>query len=191
MQVHQRHYIAKQAPVANFVPAETFGQLLDTSCVGGSQAAGFHDLWVAHARDVHRFAFFLSGNADLADDLTSEAFLRIWDAWDRVAFPTVRSYLFATVRNLYLHQLRRLRREDPIDATIPDHRSLADHAEQQEQLRLAFAAMKQLPEVDRSALLLRVEQGLAYEEIGALLLLPVAAVQVEVDWWRVGLGGTG
>ena len=98
---------------------ETSRCLLDTFHVGASQTAGFHDLWVAHARDVHRFAVYLSGNSTLADDLTSEAFLRVWDAWDRVAFPTVRSYLFATVRNLYLHQLRRFKRERPILKTIP------------------------------------------------------------------------
>src|SRR5437660_1023762 len=101
-----RHYIAKHLRVASLWPpsifmfsTETSRCLLDTFHVGASQTAGFHDLWVAHARDVHRFAVYLSGNSTLADDLTSEAFLRVWDAWDRVAFPTVRSYLFATVRN--------------------------------------------------------------------------------------------
>jgi len=155
--------------------------------VGGSQAAGFHDLWMAHARDVYRFAFYLSGDRALADDLTSEAFLRVWDAWDRVAFPTVRSYLFATVRNLYLHQLRRMRREETIEATIPDARSLADEAEQKDQLQRVLTAMEQLPEVDRSALLLRVNEGLPYEEIAAILQLPVATAKVKVHRARLRL----
>jgi len=182
-----RHYIAKRAPVQISNPAETFGALLDTFDVGGSQAAGFHDLWVAHARDVYRFAFYLSGNQAVADDLTSEAFLRVWDAWDRLVFPTVRSYLFATVRNLYLHQLRRTRREEAIEATMPDRSSLAEHAEQKDQLQRVLAAMDQLPEVDRSALLLRVEEGLSYEEIAAILQLPVATAKVKVHRARLRL----
>ena len=36
----------------------------------------FHDLYSRHARDVHRFALYLSGDAALADDITSETFLR-------------------------------------------------------------------------------------------------------------------
>ena len=116
--------------------------MLDTFDVEGTQAASFHDLWVAHARHVHRFALYLSGDRAMADDLTSEAFLRIWDAWDRVAFPTVRSYLFATVRNLYLHQLRRSRREDSLAPAIPDSRSPAEHTEQKDELRRALAAME-------------------------------------------------
>jgi RNA polymerase sigma-70 factor (ECF subfamily) len=161
--------------------------LLDTFGVGEPQAAGFHDLWMAHARDVYRFAFYLSGSQALADDLTSEAFLRVWDAWDRVAFPTVRSYLFATVRNLYLHQLRRSRREESIEAAIPDMRSLAEHAEQKDELARVLAAMRQLPELDRSALLLRVEEGLPYEDIASILGLPVATAKVKVHRARLRL----
>ena len=49
------------------------------------QPASFHELWAAYARDVYRFAVFLAGNTALAEDLTSESFLRVWTAWDRVA----------------------------------------------------------------------------------------------------------
>jgi len=63
--------------------------------------ASFHDLWIKYARDVYRFSLYLSAEPATAEDLTSEAFLRVWTAWDRVALPTVKSYLFATARNLY------------------------------------------------------------------------------------------
>lgn len=161
--------------------------MLDTLYVESSQAASFHDLWRTHARDVHRFALYLSGNTALAEDLTSEAFLRVWSAWDRVTWPTVRSYLFAIVRNLYLHELRRLQREDRMDEALTEGRSLAEHAEQKEQLRDALAAIRQLPELDRAALLLRVEHGLPYEEIAAALQLPVATVKVKVHRARLRL----
>lgn len=38
----------------------------------------------AHARDVHRFAVYLSGDPALADDLVSEAFVRVRTARARV-----------------------------------------------------------------------------------------------------------
>ena len=46
--------------------------------------ASFQALYGAHARDVHRFALFLSGDAALADDIVSETFVRLWHARARV-----------------------------------------------------------------------------------------------------------
>ena len=40
----------------------------------------FHELYTRYAADVHRFALFLSGNRALADDITSETFLRAWSS---------------------------------------------------------------------------------------------------------------
>ena len=41
---------------------------------------GFHDLYERHWRDVYRFALFLSGNPAHAEDLTSDTFVRAWNA---------------------------------------------------------------------------------------------------------------
>lgn len=43
----------------------------------------FATLYAEHARDVQRFALFLSGDPALADDITSETFIRAWAAQDR------------------------------------------------------------------------------------------------------------
>lgn len=123
----------------------------------------------------------------LAEDLTSESFLRVWAAWDRVVWPTVRSYLFATARNLYLQHLRRVQRERPLDMDMTEKGSLAEHAEHREDLRRVMEAMQQLPETDRTALLLRAEEGLSYAEIAATLQLPVATVKVKVHRARLRL----
>jgi RNA polymerase sigma-70 factor (ECF subfamily) len=99
----------------------------------------------------------------------------------------VRSYLFATARNVYFQQLRRARRETSLDPALPSPGSLAREAESREQLRQTREAMRQLPEIDRAALLLRFEEGLAYEEIAAVLRLPVATAKVKVHRARLRL----
>ena len=38
----------------------------------------FHNLYEAHARDVYRFARFLTASDDAAAEITSETFLRAW-----------------------------------------------------------------------------------------------------------------
>jgi RNA polymerase sigma-70 factor (ECF subfamily) len=47
--------------------------------------------------------------------------------------------------------------------------------------------LEQLPEADRAALLMRADEGLAYEEIAAALGLPVATVKVKVHRARMKL----
>ncbi len=123
----------------------------------------------------------------MAEELTAETFLRVWLAWERIQWPTVRAYLFAITRNLYFQQLRRGSRERPLDEAMPAAGSLADQAEAREELEQALTAMRELPELDRTALLLRAQEGLPYEEIAAILELPVATAKVKVYRARLRL----
>lgn len=83
----------------------------------------FAGLYREHAPHVHRFALYLSGNASLADDLVSEAFVRVWTARERVELTTVRGYLFTIVRNLFLQHVRHERRRAPLDERMSDDRT--------------------------------------------------------------------
>jgi len=67
----------------------------------------FEKLYEDHARDVYRFALYLSGDRAVAEDITSETFIRVWTATARVELATVRAYLLTIARNLYLHGQRR------------------------------------------------------------------------------------
>lgn len=155
--------------------------------MSASPQESFHDLWIRHAGEVYRFVLQLSGERATAEELTAEAFLRLWLAWQRIEMPTVRSYLFAIARNLYLQQLRHSSREKPLDETMPAACSLADEAEVQEELTLVLEAMRALPELDRAELLLRAQEGLTYEDIAAVLGLPVSTARVKVHRARLRL----
>ncbi len=130
----------------------------------------FSSLYQTHVRDLRRFALYLSGDAALADDLVSEAFVRVWTARDRLQWPTVRGYLFTVVRNLFLKHLRSDRRRAPLDEqTVDDRPGPEDRARDHSELRIVLAALAQLPEIDRAAVLMRADDGLSYEEIAASL----------------------
>src|SRR6266567_3152522 len=100
---------------------------------------GFHELYESYSRDVYRFALYLSGDPALADDVTSETFIRVWSSPEPIRMATVKAYLLS------------------------------------------------IPEVDRAALLMRADEGLAYEEIAVALGLPVATVKVKVHRARLRL----
>src|SRR5271170_5952682 len=79
------------------------------------KAASFTELYRSHAREIYQFAYYLSGDPALAEDIVSETFLRIWDSSASVRLETVRGYLFTIARNLFLHDLRRKRKQDPLE----------------------------------------------------------------------------
>jgi RNA polymerase sigma-70 factor, ECF subfamily len=148
-------------------------------------------LYRDHARDVHRFALFLSGQPALADDLVSEAFLRVWTARSRVDLTTVRGYLFAIVRNLFLQHVHREQRRAPLDDRMAtDQPGPEDRASDQSTVRAVLGALATLPEIDRAALLMRADDGLPYEEIARALGISTTSAKVKVHRARLKLSET-
>jgi RNA polymerase sigma-70 factor, ECF subfamily len=148
----------------------------------------FGALYLAHARDLRKFALYLSGDAAAADDLVSEAFVRAWTVRERVEMATVRGYLFTIVRNLFLKQRRRERRQVSLDERLADGRPGPDErAGDQRDLRLVLAALARLSEIDRAAVLMRADAGVPYEEIAAALGISTVAAKVKVHRARLRL----
>ena len=156
--------------------------------MGESKTANFAGLYSTYARDVYRFALYLSGNTAVAQDITSEVFLRVWMSSEPVRVSSVKSWLFVVARNLYLHELRHIRRKQPLDPEIASAYSVEASAEMKEEFAKVCEAMARLPELDRSALLLRVLEGLPYDEIAAILRISIAAAKVKVHRARLRLG---
>jgi RNA polymerase sigma-70 factor (ECF subfamily) len=105
-----------------------------------------------------------------------------------VDWPTVRGYLFTIVRHLFLKQRQAESRRAPLDAdTIDDRPGPADLAQSHSELRVVLAALDQLPEIDRAAVLMRADDGLSYEEIAVALGISTAAAKVKVHRARLKL----
>lgn len=148
----------------------------------------FRELYESYARDVYRFALYLSGDPALADDITSETFIRVWSSPEPVRLATVKAYLLTIARNLWLMERRRCLRCRGLDHTIPDSSpSVLRQVEMKDELGRVLCALREIPEVDRAALLMRVDEGLPYEEVAAALGLPVATVKVKVHRARLRL----
>jgi RNA polymerase sigma-70 factor (ECF subfamily) len=146
------------------------------------------EVYREHARDLRRFALYLSGSEATADDLVSEAFVRLWATKERIVLSTLRAYLFAIVRNLFLQRRRKEWRHAPLEEDFADRQPgpedvLSDRSE----LRIVMAALGRLPEVDRAAVLMRADGGVSYEDIAVTLGLSVAAAKVKVHRARLKL----
>jgi RNA polymerase sigma-70 factor, ECF subfamily len=146
------------------------------------------NLYELYAGDVRRFALYLSGDVVLADEITSDTFVRAWIAADRIRQPTVKSYLFTIARNAYIDLLRRAARQTPLDENMRETRiSAQTQMEQSAEVRAVLAALQQLSEMDRAVLLMRALDEMPYEEIAETLGIPVGTAKVKVHRARLKL----
>ena len=146
------------------------------------------NLYERYAGDVRRFALYLCGDVVMADEITSDTFVRAWMAAGRIRQPTVKSYLFTIARNAYTDLLRRAARHTQLDEKMRDTRiSAQTQMEESSEVRAVLAALQQLPEMDRTVLLMRALDEMPYEEIAETLGIPVASAKVKVYRARLKL----
>lgn len=148
----------------------------------------FENLYRCHAASLYRYALYLCGNRADAEDVVAETFVRAWNAPVDIRAGTAKAYLFTIARNCFLHAKRRASRQVELDEQLPDPSPGAlAVAEQKERLGRVRSALGLLPELDRSALLLRAVEDMSYQEIAAALQLTVAAVKTKIHRARLRL----
>jgi RNA polymerase sigma-70 factor (ECF subfamily) len=150
----------------------------------------FSELYNRYAHDVHRFLLYLSGDFALAEDLTSETFVHALCRPADAKVDTVKAYLLAIARNLHRDIVKRQRRVVSIgDVPEPSDSgpSPGRMAEDRQTLTAVLGAIQRLPEQQREALVLSLEQGLRYDQIGAILGCSQAAVKVRIHRARLQL----
>ena len=148
----------------------------------------FETLYRQHVSAVFRFAWGLCGNRSCAEDLVSETFVRLLTKAPRIRTRTALAYLLAVTRNTYLKGQRRQSREVelPDEITGPES-DLEGRLDDRARLETVFAALGDLPEGERAALLLRIDHELPYEDIAAALDITVSSAKVRVHRARLRL----
>lgn len=141
----------------------------------------FEELYISYSPEVYRFANWLSGNSNDAEDITAETFARAWMNFNNIRTETLKAYLFTIARNIHLESLRKNLDYDEIKETHPDsHPGLEKIIETKGELDQIRSSLLTLPEIDRSAFVMRVQHDLPYAEIARVLQLSEGAVKVKV-----------
>jgi RNA polymerase sigma-70 factor, ECF subfamily len=157
--------------------------------------AQFDALVRATSADLYRFAYWLSRNEALAQDLVQETYLRAWRALDELRDTTAaKAWLMTILRREHARTFERkaLATEALDDAIVDDARSRTP--EQSGDDALLRAAMLKLEQKYREPLLLQVLGGFSCDEIARELGISAAAVMTQLfrarQKLRVALGGT-
>jgi len=141
----------------------------------------FEILYDRHARELLSFCRYMLGSRHDAEDAVQATFASAYKALiaDERAI-VLRPWLFAIARNACLSVLRQRRPRGEGDEDVASHEDPLVHVEQREDLRTMLANMRELPERQRTALVLAELHGLSHEEIGSLLGVRASQVKAYV-----------
>jgi len=149
---------------------------LVSACAAGAPEA-FRELLARYRRSALTLAYQMLGNAEDAEDVAQEAFVRVFQAIPRfrqeAAFPT---WLYRIVTNLCLGRRRKQR---PLVAleTLREPTGPDSPSQQVAEGLLARQVLTALPPHLRAVLLLREQEGLSYRDIAGALGVPVGTVR--------------
>jgi len=142
---------------------------------------GFHRIYEQYSADIFKFSYWLTGNETEARDLVAETFVRAWVSDTEPQVESVKAYLCTIARNLFLQGLRNKKRRAEFPNDLQDPSPRPDEAAMaRSDLEHTMKALRTLPELDRSVLIMRAEEEMSYEEIARATGLSVPAAKVRV-----------
>ncbi len=159
--------------------------------------SGFDAAVQRHQRKVYTFARYYLGQAEEAEDITQEVFLKLWRHSPELDVEATRAWLLTVTRNACYDRLRRRRSSAKVFADDPEESATekVSAVEPGPEARAAAAdfrrhlksALKQLKDPMKSIVILREIQGLKYDEIAGVLGVPLNTVRVYLHRGRARL----
>lgn len=150
-------------------------------------AGAFEQLVTLNAPYVYNVALRTLGNSAEAEDITQEAFIRVWRSLNNFRGRSqFRTWLYRIVTNLCYNRLPRLKTElnaldTDEDIDLPDEsQRIESNLLTEERRQLLHAAIADLPESYRLLISLRHLQGMSYADIAAATDLPLGTVKTGI-----------
>jgi len=144
----------------------------------------FKMIYDTHFDDLRRYLIYRSGDQDLSGDIAQNVFMKVWTKKIELASGNIKSLLFKMATDEFISHIRRKKVEraysDSIDLRLLQESDNGDDElkDKKEQFK---KALNQLPEKQRTALLMNKMQGLTYEEIAESLNLSEKAIEKRIS----------
>ncbi|PZQ19110.1 MAG: RNA polymerase subunit sigma [Ancylobacter novellus] len=147
------------------------------------------DELLVHIPSLRAFAVSLSGQIDRADDLVQETLVKAWRNLGSFTEGTnMRAWLFTILRNVYISDIRRRRREvQDTDGVFAESVAVAPQQNGHMDLADFREALDDLPEEQREALILIGAAEFSYEEAAEIAGCAVGTVKSRVNRARNAL----
>ena len=158
--------------------------VIDALAVSAAPAGFGDDALAAVIPRLRRYALVLTGNPARADDLVQDTLTRAWDKRSRWRQGSdLRAWLFTIMHNIFVNQLAAARR-DAVNVSLDaeDENGAAfqvsgdDNPTARIELQEVMRQIQRLPAEQREVLMLVAIEGMHYEEVSAMLGIPIGTV---------------
>ena len=151
----------------------------------GGDTAAFEYLFDRYRDAIHRLFLQRTGNAEDADDLLQETFIKVYMNLHRYSPEyTFGQWLYTIARNTFIDYVRKRQDDLPIDekfsspaSNTPTPEESVINSQQRHQIELCIAL---LPENYRRLIRMRFFDEYSYEEIAVKLSLPLGTVKTQI-----------
>jgi RNA polymerase sigma-70 factor (sigma-E family) len=146
--------------------------------VASGLSTTFAEFFDAEAEPLRRFAVFLTGDIELANDLTQEALARVLRQWHRVSVGDPGAYARKTLLNLWRNMWRRrlVERRGGLFRT----EAVDGHAGRVEEALRVAEALRILPMKQRAAVMLRYYEDRSIADVARILGRPEGTVKSDI-----------
>lgn len=145
-------------------------------------AKDFKMIYDTHFDDLRRYLIYRSGDQDLSGDIAQNVFMKVWTKKIEIASGNIKSLLFKMATEEFISHIRRKKVEKEYTESI-DLRLIREPDNNDDLLEkkvLFQKALNQLPEKQKTALLMNKMQGLTYKEIAEVLNLSQKAIEKRI-----------
>ncbi|WP_353776954.1 sigma-70 family RNA polymerase sigma factor [Winogradskyella sp. 3972H.M.0a.05] len=132
----------------------------------------FEGVYNKYAKDLHDFLYYKYGAESNPNDITQDAFVKLWDNCKNVSFSKAKSYLFTVANNMVLNAIKHKKVVLKFQQTKPKSSTTEtpEHVlEQKEFLKRYQVALSKLTEDQRVAFLMNKAEGKKHAEIAEFL----------------------
>jgi len=163
-------------------------------CLEGKEGA-WRMLVDAYSRKVFNMAYQFAGSREEAEDLTQDIFIKLYRALPRYDMAkNFTAWLLTLAKNHLIDSYRRTKWEKAHRDAFDEHLTSPNPAEDPEASLLREASRKAVwkglnsltPET-RMAIILRDIQGKSYEEVAAIMSIPIGTVKSRINRGRLEL----
>lgn len=129
------------------------------------------EIYTLYFKDVYFFAYSLTKDKHLAEDITSETFLKALKSLDSFKGESdIRVWLFQIAKNTYYSYLRKSKKETELDALeeIEAEIDIEKHVFTKEKSMNVHKVLHQLSEPYKEVFTLRLFGGLSFKQIAEL-----------------------
>jgi RNA polymerase sigma-70 factor (family 1) len=137
-----------------------------------------------HVKALRNFLTYKFGNSEQAEDVTQEAFIKLWQNCKEVPLSKAKSFLYTVANNIslnqYAHQKVVLNYEKNFSGSDKTYESPEFIIEEEQFKNKLLSAIQNLNETQRVAFLMNRIDGKKYHEIAEELNISVKAVEKRI-----------